>query len=137
MQTVIPAIITLGVVVPLIVDAVVDQTGEILSPEVRAALVAIGGAVAALAALVSRIMAIPAVEAFLRKHAASQWLAAEPTPVPPVDVEPLALPHLGGEDEVAPYQPRHFVGLSDDDSFSDVADEEEVRRMRRRGGGML
>lgn len=93
-QTIIPAIITLGVVVPLIVDAVVDQTGEILSPKVRGILLAVSAGVAGAAALVARIMAIPAVEAFLRKHSTSQWLAAEPTPVPPRDVEPE-------------YEPRH------------------------------
>lgn len=95
-QTVIPAVATLALVVPLVLEAVIRGVGPILSPETRAWLAGLGVAVAAVAATISRVMAIPAVEAFLRRHRAVSGLAAEPTPVPPVDVDPEAGYAVGG-----------------------------------------
>ncbi|GAB3889253.1 hypothetical protein [Terrabacter terrigena] len=89
LQVGIPTLLALGLVVPQIVDAILEQLGEAAPDWLRAALLGAAAVVTAVAAVITRIMAIPQVEAFLRSNRFLKWLAAEPQPVPPVDVEPV------------------------------------------------
>ncbi|NUO59013.1 MAG: hypothetical protein HOV78_20320 [Hamadaea sp.] len=88
LQVGIPTLLALGLVVPQIVNAILEQLDEAAPAWLRAALLAAAAFVTAAAAIIARIMAIPQVEAFLRSSRFLKWLAAEPTPVPPVDLEP-------------------------------------------------
>lgn len=85
-QIIVPAVITAGVVLPLAVEYVLDSYGETMPPALRGWLLAGAAFVAATGTALSRIMAIPAVERFLRSSRFTRWLAAEPAPVPAVDV---------------------------------------------------
>lgn len=67
-RTALQAALALALMLPLLVDAAgLDET----APPVAGALVLAGG--------FARVMALPAVEAFLRRFV--PWLAAEPRPV--------------------------------------------------------
>ena len=86
LQTIVPAVIALGFVVPEIVEIVLEQSGESMPEGLRGILLGTSAAVAAVAGGLARVMAIPRVEAFLRSQRFLRWLAAEPEPLPPVDV---------------------------------------------------
>jgi hypothetical protein len=77
LQVGIPAILAL----PAIVQAVVDELGGTLPPNITAALVAVGAVLTALAALLARLMAIPAVEVLFRRLPGAAF-AAQPRPKP-------------------------------------------------------
>ena len=96
LQVGIPAVLFLGLVVPQVIDAVLDQFGDVAPPGLRAALLGVAAAVTGVAAVITRIMALPAVEAALRSQRFTRWLAAEPDPVPAVDVEPTVPGNLLG-----------------------------------------
>ena len=95
LQSIIPTALTLGVVVPEVIEVILEQAGESMPGNVRGWLLAISAGVAATAGALAKIMALPKVEAVLRSSRFTRWLAAEPVPVPPVDVEPEASPSVG------------------------------------------
>ncbi|UGL61836.1 hypothetical protein SEA_FRANKLIN22_23 [Microbacterium phage Franklin22] len=64
-QVGIPALIALGVVIPQIIDIILEGAGESLPVEVRAWLLGAGVAVTAVAGIITRIMALPLVNQFL------------------------------------------------------------------------
>lgn len=73
-QVGIPAFLTLLVAVPLIIQIVLDEFGETMPDRLRLWLLAAAAFVTALAAAITRIMAIPAVNAWLSRFG----LAAKP-----------------------------------------------------------
>lgn len=79
-QVAIPTILSLGIVVPEIVKIVMEEAGESMPAGVRLVLLGVSGAIVAIAAALSRIMAIPQVEAFLRRYKLLKGLAAAPEP---------------------------------------------------------
>lgn len=70
-QTGISVLVTLGLVLPLVVQIISDEVGYLLPKAWLGWLVAIAGAVASVAAALARIMAIPAVDAALRRFGLS------------------------------------------------------------------
>ncbi|WP_426243662.1 hypothetical protein [Nocardioides sp. LHG3406-4] len=79
-QVGIPALLALGLVVPQIVDIILEESGESLPGSVRAVLLATAGIVTAIAAILARIMAIPQVEVLLRTSKLLSGFAAAPIP---------------------------------------------------------
>lgn len=75
-QVVIPAIITLGLIVPLIVDIILEEAT--LPDGMVSVLVSTAGVITALSLILTRIMAIPQVEAFLERVKGLSWMAASP-----------------------------------------------------------
>lgn len=81
-QTTIPAVIGLGLILPGILDVVIDGLAPLeaqwpgLVAQLRAWLIGAGVTIGALAALGSRLMAIPALEDWTRRNL--PWLAAAP-----------------------------------------------------------
>lgn len=67
-QALIPTILALALVVPEVVKIILDETGEAMPEKFRLVLLGISGAVAAVAAILARVMAIPAVEMLLRRY---------------------------------------------------------------------
>ena len=125
LQTIVPAAIALGFVVPEVVEVVLDAAGESMPDNLRAILLGISAVVAATAGAIARIMAIPKVEAFLRSGRFTRWMAAEPRPVPPVDVDPSAgnpptmdAPYDGPAQDYQPLIARHLYAS---DPKSDAA----------------
>lgn len=90
LQSIIPTALALGLIVPEVIEVILEQAGESMPASVRGWLLAISAGVAATAGALAKIMALPRVEAILRSSRFTRWLAAEPVPVPPVDVEPEA-----------------------------------------------
>ena len=80
-QTVISVVLVLGVVAPLVAAILHDELGEYLPDAWLAWVVAAGAVLAAVAAALARIMAIPAVDAWLRHLG----LSSTPTFVVPDD----------------------------------------------------
>lgn len=66
-QVGVPAFVALVLVLPLILQAIVEELGAVLPPSLTAWLVSAAAAITALAGAVARIMAIPAVNAWLAK----------------------------------------------------------------------
>lgn len=69
-QVGIPAIIGLGLVVPQVVQAILEETSKrniVIPDNLRLVLLGISAGVVAVAAILTRIMAIPQVEVLLRK----------------------------------------------------------------------
>lgn len=66
-QVGVPAFVGLVLILPLILQAVVEELGAVLPPSVTAWLVGAAAAVTALAGAVARVMAIPGVNAWLSK----------------------------------------------------------------------
>ena len=95
LQSIIPAALALGILVPEVIEVILEQAGESMPPGLRGALLAVSAGVAATAGAIAKIMALPKVEAILRSSRFTRWLAAEPVPVPPVDVESEAGPSVG------------------------------------------
>lgn len=75
-QVAIPTLLALGIVVPQVVQIILDEVGEAMPPRLRLALLGISACVVSAAAVVTRVMAIPKVEEFLRRWA--PWLSAAP-----------------------------------------------------------
>lgn len=67
LANVVAVVITLGVVVPAVVAVFGDGMGAYVPPEVQAWLVGAGAFIAALAGTLTRIMAIPGVDAWLKR----------------------------------------------------------------------
>lgn len=76
-QVGIPTVIALGLVVPEVVQIVLDEVGNAMPDQLRVILLAISAGVVALAAIIARVMAIPQVEDFLRRHKLLSGLAAD------------------------------------------------------------
>ena len=85
-QTVISVVLVLGVVAPLVAAILHDELGEYLPEAWLAWVVAAAAILAAVSAALARIMAIPAVDAWLRHLGLSST---------PTAAEPFAF--LGGE----------------------------------------
>jgi hypothetical protein len=79
-QTLIPTVLALGVVVPEVVKIVLEETGDAMPDHLRVILLGISAACATTAAVVARVMAIPKVETLLRRFKLTSWLAAAPSP---------------------------------------------------------
>ena len=77
-QTAIPTVIVLGLVVPQVVDIVLEETGGTMPDGLRTVLLGASAVVVAAAGILTRVMAIPQVEAFLRRHRFLELVAAEP-----------------------------------------------------------
>lgn len=75
-QVGIPAVLTLGIVVPQIVQIILEEAGETMPARLRVWLLGASALVTAAAAVLTRIMAIPAVDRLL----ASWRLSAQPRP---------------------------------------------------------
>lgn len=70
-QNVIAVVLTAGVVLPVVVAILGEELAAILPPHWQAWLVGAAASVAAIAAALTRIMAIPAVDAALRRFGLS------------------------------------------------------------------
>lgn len=66
-QVALPALLTLVVVVPAVIEVVLAEFGETMPPALRLWLLGAAGFITALAVTLTRIMAIPAVNAWLSK----------------------------------------------------------------------
>lgn len=66
-QNIVGTIIVLGVIAPIVVAIIGDELGHLLPDHILTLLVAVAGAIAAVSATLARIMAIPAVDQWLRK----------------------------------------------------------------------
>lgn len=73
-QVGIPAFLTIAVVVPLIVQILLEELGERMPDSVRLWLIAAAALITSAATILARVMAIPAVNAWLAKFG----LAATP-----------------------------------------------------------
>ena len=74
-QVVIPAVIGLALILPLILDTALAGVGQLLPPEVSAWLTGVAVAIAAVAATVARMMALPPVIAWTKHWL--PWLAPD------------------------------------------------------------
>ena len=90
LQSIIPTALALGLIVPEVIEVVLESAGESMPSGMRGVLLAISAGVAAGAGALAKVMSLPRVEAVLRSSRFTRWLAAEPVPVPPVDVDPEA-----------------------------------------------
>lgn len=75
----IPGILSVAVVIPAIIEIILDEAGEAMPPGLRVRLLAVSAAATIVAGIITRILAIPAVEAFLRAHRLLSGLAAQPS----------------------------------------------------------
>ncbi|MEA5454462.1 hypothetical protein SPF06_06990 [Sinomonas sp. JGH33] len=100
-QTVIPAAIGFGLLVPAVVDAFVSGFGQQLPPAVVAWLTAAALAVGALAATLARIMALPAVVVWTGRWL--PWIAPAPPGGPATQTGPGTIAQ--SPDTVAPPSP--------------------------------
>lgn len=66
-QVGIPALLAFGVVIPQIIDIILETAGETLPVEARAWLLGAGVAVTAVAGAIAKIMALPLVNEWLTK----------------------------------------------------------------------
>lgn len=71
-------IVAAGLVLPLALAVVQEELGDVIPPHVMSWIVVIVGVAVAVSTTVARIMAIPAIETFLRRHALIRGLAADP-----------------------------------------------------------
>lgn len=78
-RTVLAVLVGLGLVVPLVVQALTDQLGLYIPDRAKAWLVAASAFTIALSGAVTRIIAIPAVDAWLRRLG----LSSTPAPTRP------------------------------------------------------
>ena len=76
LRTIIQAIIGFAVLLPIIVPIVNETLGQYLPDQWEAWTVGAAGAVTALIACVTRLMAVPAVDAWLDRWL--PWLASQP-----------------------------------------------------------
>lgn len=67
-QTALVVIPLLALIVPQAIQVILDESGDALPEHFRTFLLGVSAVVVALAAIVARIMAIPAVEVLLRKY---------------------------------------------------------------------
>lgn len=70
LQALFAGALVVGVVVPQIIDAILAESGQVLPESVHSVLLGASAVVAAVAAVATRIMAIPQVEAWLQSKAA-------------------------------------------------------------------
>jgi len=75
-------IVAAGLVLPLVLSIVQEELGDVIPPHVMAWVAGFVAVAVAVSTAVARIMAVPAVEAFLRRHALVRGLAADPPPPP-------------------------------------------------------
>lgn len=81
-QQVLGWVVAAGLVLPLALSIVQEELGDVIPPQAMGWIVAVVGVAVAVSTVVARLMAIPAVEAFLRRHALVRGLAADPDPRP-------------------------------------------------------
>ncbi len=121
-QVGIPALLTLCLVLPLVVDIVLDELGETLPAGVRAWLLAAAALITAIASAAARIMAIPAVDAWLdRLKLSSAPITADGAAV----ITGLPLVGVGGAAAVVNLDPDEHANLV---SLRDVLDEGDPAR---------
>lgn len=68
-QQVIPTLIIFGIVFPQVIQFVLEESGESMPPRLRVWLLAASGFVVGGAAVLAKVMAIPQVDAWLRRNA--------------------------------------------------------------------
>lgn len=80
LQVGIPVVLALGLVVPEVVQIVLEEVGARTAvPDwLRVSLLGTAAVVTAASAILARIMAIPLVEALLERVRGLSWMAAEP-----------------------------------------------------------
>lgn len=66
-QTILGFVVSLSVVVPLVLAAADETLGDLIPESARAAVWGIGAGTVAVSLFVARVMAIPAVDSWLRK----------------------------------------------------------------------
>jgi len=76
-------IVTAGLLLPLVLNIVDEELGDLIPPAAMGWLVLVVGVAVAIANAVTRILAIPAVDAWLGDHTATRVLAADPPPKTP------------------------------------------------------
>lgn len=69
LQALVGAVITLGLLVPEVIEIVLDEAGQSMPETLRGWLLAAAAATAGVAAVVTRVMALPRVEAWLGRRA--------------------------------------------------------------------
>lgn len=118
-QNIVSAILALGVVLPLAVQIVGDELGDWIPGPVLVWLVGAAAFMAALAAALARIMAIPQVDAWLQRWGLSS------VPVTPAALEREAAEQAAGNDLGAwPYvEPEAGVYLALSTAEADAARE--------------
>ena len=90
-------IVAAGLVLPLALTIVQEELGDVIPPSVMGWIVAGVGIAVAVSTMVTRFLAIPAVEAFLRRHQIVRGLAADP---PPKDPRPeYQYPEFPGDEQ--------------------------------------
>lgn len=87
-RTVLAVLIGVGLVVPVAVTVILDQFDVYLPAGAKAWLVAASAFTVALSGAVTRIIAIPAVDAWLKRVG----LSSSPTPTPAVHILPVDPP---------------------------------------------
>ena len=82
LQVGIPVVLALGLVVPEVVQIVLEEVGARTDvPDwLRVALLGTAAVVTGVSAVLARVMAIPQVETFLERVKALSWMAASPSP---------------------------------------------------------
>lgn len=78
----IPAFVAFAALVPELVQILLDQFGEVLPDSARAGLLAVAAIITGLAAVITRIMALPGAVLFARKYL--PWLAPDDKRAGPV-----------------------------------------------------
>ena len=81
LQVGVPVVLALGIVVPEVVQIVLEEIGARADvPDwLRVWLLGTAAVVTGVSAVLARIMAIPQVEAFLERVRGLSWMAAEPS----------------------------------------------------------
>lgn len=82
-QNVLGAILVLGIIAPLVQQIILDEAGVHLPERAQAYLAAVVAGIVIVASILTRIMAIPQVEKWLRDRRLLSGLAAEPPAADP------------------------------------------------------
>lgn len=77
-QQILGWVVAAGLVLPLALGIVQEELGDVIPPPAMGWIAAVVGVAVAISTVVARVMAIPTVEAFLRRHALVRALAADP-----------------------------------------------------------
>lgn len=68
LQVGVPAIVGLVGLLPMVIDAVLEQAGEVMPPGLRLWLLGAAAVLTAVSGAISKVMAIPGVDEWLRKY---------------------------------------------------------------------
>lgn len=68
-QVIIPTLVTFGLIVPLIIQAILDEVGESMPPRLRVWLLGASAIVVGFSAVLAKVMAIPQIDTWLKRNA--------------------------------------------------------------------